>query len=287
MPIEPGPPETRQPAPGPVRAGSGWLALREPADAAARSGELVVKLRDLLPAHGVLEIHDLGSGTGSMARWLAPLLDVPQHWVLHDRDEELLRVAEAAAPPLAADGSAAIVETRADDVTRLGHVDLAGAHLVTASALLDMLTGDELDRLVEACTSVGCPVLITLSVVGRVELSPADPFDGQVMEAFNAHQRRTLVTRPLLGPDAARAAIDRFVTRGLEVSSRPSPWLLGPDQAALVQEWLAGWLEAAYEQRPELRELCGDHRERRTAEAATRRLSVIVHHEDLLAYRPG
>ncbi len=43
-------------------------------------------------------IHDLGGGTGAMGRWLAPMLRGPQHWVVHDRDADLLAVA-AATPP--------------------------------------------------------------------------------------------------------------------------------------------------------------------------------------------
>ena len=67
-----------------------WLALREPADAAARVPALVDRLRPHLP-DGPLTVRDLGCGTGSMGRWLAPLLAGPhQHWVLHDRDATLL-----------------------------------------------------------------------------------------------------------------------------------------------------------------------------------------------------
>ena len=76
----------------PVRAGSDWLALREPSDAAARAVELVEVLRPGLPGDRA-EIHDLGCGTGSMARWLAARLTGPQHWVLYDRDDELLALA--------------------------------------------------------------------------------------------------------------------------------------------------------------------------------------------------
>ena len=103
---------------GPVRAGSDWLELREPADAAARSPELVEILRPSLPTAGLV-IHDLGCGTGSMARWLSGQLDGPQRWVLHDRDAELLEQAAAHPPARAADGAAVSVETRIDDVTRL------------------------------------------------------------------------------------------------------------------------------------------------------------------------
>ena len=42
-----------------------------------------------------LVIHDLGGGSGAMGRWLAPRLPGPQHWVVHDRDADLLELAVA------------------------------------------------------------------------------------------------------------------------------------------------------------------------------------------------
>ena len=117
-----------------------WLALREPADAAARSPELAERLARRLPAAGPLLIHDLGGGSGAMRRWLAPRLAGPQHWVVHDRDERLLELA------------AVTSETRRSDITRLAPGELAGASLVTASALLDLLTRDELHRMLANAT---------------------------------------------------------------------------------------------------------------------------------------
>ena len=99
-----------------TRVSGAWLDLREPADAAARDPELAEILRQQLPSAGCLVIHDLGCGTGSMGRWLAPLLPGPQHWVLHDRDEDLLDAAAAEPPGPAADGASVSVETRASDV---------------------------------------------------------------------------------------------------------------------------------------------------------------------------
>ena len=81
-----------------IRVSRRWLALREPADAAARAPDLVENLRPHHPETGPRVIHDLGGGTGAMGRWLAPLLPGPQHWVVHDRDADLLEVA-AADPP--------------------------------------------------------------------------------------------------------------------------------------------------------------------------------------------
>jgi hypothetical protein len=265
----------------PVRAGADWLALREPADAAARATALVEELVTYLADDRVTTVHDLGCGTGSMARWLAPRLSGPQHWVLHDRDADLLPLAEAARPE-SSDGAVVSVETRQHDITRVDPTVLTDASLVTASALLDMLTADELDRIVRSCGRPGCPVLITLSVTGQVDLSPADPSDRLFAAAFNDHQRRASDNGQRLGPDALESAVDGFARLGRQVEVRPSPWRLGPDSRELTREWLAGWVGPACEQRPQLEALRRPYVERRLAELDEGRLTVAVHHQDLL-----
>jgi hypothetical protein len=259
-----------------------WLDLRGRADAAARSPELVSHLRAPLPAGRRLLIHDLGCGGGAMGRWLAPLLPGPQHWVLHDRDSALLGLAEAGRPGPAADGSPVTVEPRLSDVARLGPDELAGATLVTASALLDLLTADELHGLMRACAEAGCPVLLTLSVTGRVRLLPPDELDARVAAAFNAHQRRATPRGRLLGPDAVAAAADGFRRLGARVIVRPSPWSLGAADAELAAEWLDGWVGAACEQDPALRADARPYRHRRLSAADAGRLTVTVAHADLL-----
>ncbi|HWM04148.1 MAG TPA: class I SAM-dependent methyltransferase [Actinophytocola sp.] len=252
-----------------------WLALREDADAAARSTELLAPLRARLPA-GPLVVRDLGSGTGSMGRWLAARLPGPQHWILTDRDPELLDRAAAGLP------APATTSTELRDITRLTAEDLSGTSLVTGSALLDILTEQEVAGLAAACLGAGVPALFALSVVGRVELDPADLLDADLAAAFDTHQRRTVDGRRLLGPDAVEAAAAAFAHHGATVHRRPSPWLLGPDQAALTAEWLRGWVGAATEQRPELAPDAAAWLDRRLAGG----LRVVVHHEDLLAL-PG
>ena len=98
--------------------------------------------------------------------------------------------------------------------------------MVTASALVDLLTAPELDRLVSTVTALACPALVTLSVVGRVRLRPHDPLDPVVAEAFDLHQRRTVGGRTLLGPDAVGHLATAFARAGARVLSRPSPWRL-------------------------------------------------------------
>ncbi|MEV8033742.1 class I SAM-dependent methyltransferase [Streptomyces sp. NPDC086182] len=267
-----------------VRYAPQWLQLREPADAAARAADLLDPLRIRLADRpgrggGDLVVHDLGCGTGSMGRWLAPRLDGAQHWILHDRDPYLLHFATVGAPKAAADGSHVSVTTQRGDIGRLTADALSGASLVTASALLDVLTVEEIDRLAAACAGAGVPALLTLSVAGRVELTPADPLDAEIAEAFNTHQRRG----ELLGPDAVTAACEAFARYDATVRVHPSPWRLGPDEAALTAEWLRGWVGAAVEQRPELAERAEAYLDSRLTACAAGELRVVVDHSDVLA----
>jgi hypothetical protein len=259
-----------------------WLALREPADAVARALDLAERLGRGLPATGRWVIHDLGCGAGAMGRWLAPLLPGPQHWVAHDRDTDLLEVAAAHLPGSAADGAAVTVEAKHSDITRLRAGDLAGATLITASALLDLLTEEELVGLIAVCVGSGCPMLLTLSVVGHVKLSPADRLDSRVGAAFDAHQRRVTERGRLLGPDAVALAVEQCGQLGAEVLVRPSPWRLGVSHANLAAEWFTGWVGAACEQEVELAAGAEPYARRRLAQAAAGELAVTVDHADLL-----
>lgn len=250
---------------------SEWLALREAADAAARDVSLLEPLRTHVT--GPVVVRDLGCGTGSMGRWLAPRLPNPQHWILTDRDPALLEHAASTLPV------PAVAVLR--DITELTTADLTGTTLVTGSALLDLLTEDEVDRLAATCVSAGCPALLTLSVVGRVELTPSDPLDSEIEAAFNAHQRRTVAGRRLLGPDAVAATVAAFERRGAVVHRRPSPWHLGPAQRALTAQWLTGWVSAAEEQEPNL--AVDAYLRHRLTQCDEGNLTATVHHEDLLA----
>ncbi|SFS73568.1 hypothetical protein [Saccharopolyspora flava] len=269
-----------------------WLALREPADAAARAADLLDPLRvvlarrlgavlartarDLAPETPgdsgkncpQVTIRDLGSGTGSMRRWLSGRLGVAERWVLQDRDPELLALATR---DLAAgtDG----LEVRVAEIGALTGADLTGTSLVTASALLDVLTAGEVDVLVDACVEAGCPALLTLTVTGSVELDPPGPFDRRFEAAFNRHQRCRG-----LGPDAVAHVTAAFEERGATVLTRPSPWRLEP--GPLTEQWLRGWVEAACEQEPDLAEAAPDYL-RRAGE-----LKAVVGHADVLAI-PG
>ena len=71
-----------------------WLALREPIDHRSRHPGLLARLADAIGARESLRVVDLGAGTGSNLRALAPHLPPPrQTWRLVDHDPALIAAA--------------------------------------------------------------------------------------------------------------------------------------------------------------------------------------------------
>jgi hypothetical protein len=266
-----------------VAVSSDWLALREPEDARARSRELALEAAAMVPA-GPIRIHDLGSGTGSMMRWLAPLLPGPQTWMLHDWNTELIDRALDGRAPLDRDGNPVTAHAQPGGLGDLVANDLAGASLVTASALLDVLTSREVHAIVNACVSAQVPALFSLSVTGEVRLSPRDDFDSTIERAFNAHQLRQSEGRRQLGPYGARVARGLFRHAGWRVRPAASDWTLDAQQPRLLREWLDGWIDAAVEQEPSLRAEGERYRRRRLAQVDTGDLTAYIRHLELLAW---
>ncbi len=265
-----------------IRVSSDWLALREEEDARARSRELALAAADGL-GPGPTVVHDLGSGTGSMMRWLAPILPGPQTWVLHDWNPDLIERAGDGAAPRDREGRPVTIEARGGELGALRPDDLDGASLVTASALLDVLTSEEVHAIVRACVAAGCPVLLSLSVTGDVELEPGDPRDGLFEASFNAHQRRMLNGRRLLGRYGVAIARGLFLEAGWRVRPVETRWRLGDHDPHLLGQWLGGWIDAALEQQPELQAEGAAYRELRSAQLLRGGLSASVVHTDLLA----
>ncbi len=257
-----------------------WLALREPVDHQARSKALGQRLQAWCRPRRRLYVLDLGTGTGSNRRFLAPLLPADQHWTLVDHDPALLALATAEA---------------GGHEWRGIHADLSEWHrfaahpspdLVTASALLDLVSADWLDSLVAACRERRAAALMVLSYDGQVEWSSPDPLDDAVLAAVNAHQQRDKGIGAALGPAASSQLAARFRDAGYHVWVESSPWDLGRENAGLAQALVEGWVAAACEQRPvgcsEFRAWGG----RRCADLAAGRIRVRVGHQDLLAL-PG
>lgn len=221
-----------------------WLDLREAADAAARDPRLLDLAGEAVAASAEPLIVDLGSGTGSMHRALHSRIEgKPVRWKLVDSDGALL--AEAAART-SADG--AIVEPIEADLSRMLPLPFAGATLVTASALFDLVSETFLDRCVATLSAERGALYACLIYDGTTEWLPASPLDDAVLAAFNRHQRRDKGFGPALGPTAPAVLLDKLNRAGFRAASAPSPWRLGPEDAALTEALIRGIATAAAEE---------------------------------------
>ena len=85
----------------------------------------------------------------------------------------------------------------------------ASTDLVTASALLDLVSADWIDDLAGDCAAVGCAALFALNYDGRVRWCPVLALDAVVRALVNRHQRRDKGFGPAAGPAAASVAAAR------------------------------------------------------------------------------
>jgi hypothetical protein len=260
---------------------SEWLALREPADAAARSTRLTHAVRDRLRDRAVIRGLDLGAGTGSNVRYLADRLPAPQEWLLVDDDETLIAETARACP-----GAAARLVNLAAEMDSAGADIFSGRSLVTASALLDLVSGRWLQLLAGRCRAAGAVVLFALSYDGRIQCEPQESDDEVIRALVNAHQLRDKGFGPALGPGATDRAAECFAALGYEVARDTSPWVLTPDSPELQRQLIAGWAEAAGEMAPERRTAFNEWRDRRLAHLANGRSTLTVGHEDFAGWLP-
>ncbi|GAB47447.1 hypothetical protein [Mobilicoccus pelagius] len=283
-------PETPRPTPAaptaptpsrPVEAD--WLALRRPADAAAREGtqRLLGRLwrhlraHDETGGHGPVHVVDVGAGTGANQEWLAPRLPFPSRWTLLDHDAALLDHPTAT-------GHAQRVHGGLDDLPRLvtgeGEEDAAGPTVVVASALLDLLTGPELDTLTDLLLDTGTPALFALTVDGEVTCVPHDPDDDLVHDAFEVHQQRD----GIVGSAASAHVADRAREGDAEVVEATTPWRLTSADAPLLRRYLTDRAAVVAEHDPALAPRAQAWLERRLAQLDAGTLAVVVGHVDLL-----
>jgi len=253
---------------------SGWLALRETADTRARSAALTQAVVEHLTQQRPLRVLDLGAGTGANIRYLSSRLPQAREWLAVDKDPLLL----AQVPSHA--------ETRCQDLGPLDDPSLfSGRHLVTASALLDLVSEEWLERIARRCRASGAAVLFVLTYDGRFTCAPPEAEDESVREWVNAHQRKNdKGFGRAAGPDAVRAASEAFERAGYEVRRERSDWDLAPDEEAMQRELLTGWAEAASELAGDKSRVIRNWLARRLAHVDEGRSRIRVGHEDIAGW---
>ncbi len=276
-----------------------WLALREPFDRAARSRSLAVRLAQRLPTRP--RILDLGAGSGSLFRWLAPQLGRPQAWTLVDADRRLLEEAfsrtalwaEERGYRVTTPGRALLVHTP-DGAWRVEalSVDFAAdpadlpcdSHdVVVCSALLDLVSLAWLERFADA---LRLPLLACLTVDGRDAWLPPDPLDRLVARGVARDMGRDKGFGPALGQRAPARLLRMLADRGFQVASAPSNWIVPPVGHAMLEAMVRGHAAAAAAALPASVQRIAGWESRRMSLIARGRLALRIGHRDILAL-PG
>lgn len=269
-----------------------WLALREPADHAARSESLKNLVGSHFAGRDHLSVVDLGCGAGSNLRGTFSALPARQTWRLVDYDPALLAAARArlaAWADRASDGDDSLaIEKDGKTITVSFHrADLnqdiaaalpAGCDLVTAAALFDLVSPDWIGRFVAVLEARRLPLYTVLTYDGTERWDPPHPDDAAMLAAFHAHQATDKGFGPAAGPRATAIMAEAFTAAGYEVARADSPWRLGAGFATLAQELMIGFAGA-------VRETGRVPPERIDAWLAARRVGTTceVGHEDLFA----
>lgn len=208
-----------------------WLDLREPVDHASRDAGLLARAAEIAGPEGL--VVDLGCGTGSTARAFGAA-----RWRFVDGDAALLEIAQA---------RHAGCETCLADLGGIAALPLAGARLVTASALLDLMSRGWVEALAARLAAQALPFYAALSYNGCMSWRPELAEDATVTAAFNSHQRGDKGLGPALGAQSGLVTAQVFADSGFDVMTADSPWRLGADEVALQGQLLDGIAMAAQE----------------------------------------
>ncbi|RJS92757.1 class I SAM-dependent methyltransferase [Salinisphaera sp. Q1T1-3] len=265
-----------------------WLSLREPLDHASRAHGLARASATDLARRGRRAPHvvDLGTGTGSNPRYLARFLPPDTRWHLVDNDAaHLERLA-------ATYGSGARPTLHCRDLAEPLAPILAAADLVTAAALIDLVSAAWIDELATAVSAIGAALLVAMSVDGHIRFTgPVDNDDGPLLDALAQHQRRDKGLGAALGTAAPATLINAMAARGHVVTAMPTSWHIDARHERLADMLLAGWAEAAGQAWPADETRFAAWARRRHADIAAGRTRLLVGHVDVLALpaqaRPG
>ena len=260
-----------------------WLALREGADHRSINHVVRQQLLRYLSTFDVVQVADLGSGTGSNFRSLAPEISTKQNWLLVDHDAQLLQLAAVMTADLARSNNIEVRVHEADLATGdLGEI-AAQSDLITAAALFDLISPAVIEKMVRSIARENCAFYTVLTYDGLAAWLPESPLNATMRDAFNQHQQTDKGFGPAAGPTATDVLATAFTSCGYRVTRGKSPWLLDSGLATLRHETDHGWAGAVVETGALTKKETDAWLKAREADVTA---FTIVGHEDLLALPP-
>jgi hypothetical protein len=252
-----------------------WLGLREPVDHRSRNQDLQVQVLNYLAQvktfyPGSVHLTDLGSGTGSNLRALAPHLNSNQYWTLVDYDQTLLHIARSTLLAWAdseintsaidsLDTSSTPIKTLSirkqnkTIIVKFKCVDLLNDYqtvlneptdLITAAAFFDLVAKPWLTQF---CASLSKPLYTVLTYDGNEKWNPPEIIDTAILNSFHQHQRTDKGFGSALGPAASECLQSLLRDQHFTTICAPSPWILNHQDSALIKQLTIGTAKAVRE----------------------------------------
>jgi hypothetical protein len=264
------------------------------ADDLMRTSVLAERFSALMPKRPV--IVNIGSGSGDVFRYLAPVIGRAQAWLFVESDTAQLGLSlDAAALWAEAQGWTLTWPGRALLLHRPGGawrieglvVDFAGsppaqvrqADGVVSGALLERVPAAWIGRLASMLRS---PLLACGLADGRVTWLPRDPLDAPVARWWRRSLARDVGLGPALGTDAAATIRRALAPRGFAVTTAPSEWRV-PARSVRALDLVRHIADEARGVAGTSAASITDWEARRGRLALQRRLGARIGHVDLLA----
>ena len=261
-----------------------WLDYREPVDRRSRDQGLLGLLSARLSGKPV-RVLDLGAGTGSNLRALAPFLGEDQKWTLVDNDLKLLLSAIRKLNAKRISSWEAMIEDSGLQIALIERNlacplradELQGFSLVTASALFDLYSKEAIKDLVDSLAELNIGFYTSLTYNGLQSWEPSHNADDEIIKAFLLHQQRDKGFGPAAGSNATAVLIEAFTARGYIVETADSPWILGTADIELLKLLESGIVQAVRETDEVSTKTLDDWK-------SIERTRAMVGHTDLIAW---
>lgn len=281
-----------------------WLQERFVFDNRARNVEVENACLSFFKHKKVLNIIDLGSGSGASFLYLVEKFNQDQHWTFVELNPQLAKASLDRIVGVAHEKKWPFERKEKLLNLQLPHcnvtiqvvngsfleledwVDLSAIDLATAAAVFDLLSLEMLQGLLHLLVQHGLSLLSTINYAG-MRLAPGSPEDIYYADLYSKHMQRDQPFGRSLGSDCSKEMIAWFVKNNIQAISGASNWHVGPGDGAMhhfLLEYIEGAVPEMLSSTSELRRFI-DWSQQKRALLENGDLEIEVLHFDLFA--PG
>ncbi len=246
-----------------------WLNTRFAFDQQSLNGELMNKVvSDMNNLNSLIKIVDLGAGTGSGFFHLFPKFSLPQQWTFIEKDKNLLQPTEERLQEfcqrnnfkfnkiknkkyeiISEDKFCAIEIVNQSIQNAVKNNLFLGNNLITAFALFDLFTKEELINFVQKISPLKIPLYFVLNF-SAMEFFPSTENNEYYSKQYEGHMQREKQEGRSLGKEAVNWLPKLFKKQNWEVVSRKGKWQIDKNENKMMWNFKLNFMKNALEEMP-------------------------------------